>query len=227
MKLTYYGHGCIGLETMGTHIIVDPFISPNPLAKSISLDTVPADYILLTHAHGDHIADVETIARRTKAPIISNFEIVTYYEGKGLTGGHPMNHGGKYSFPFGTVKYVKAIHSSVFPDGTYGGNPGGFVIWNEEGCCYIAGDTALTLDMRLIPLTCPKLDFAVLPIGDNFTMGPEDAAIASEFIACQTVVGCHYDTFGYIKIDHNKARDTFSRKGSTLHLPAIGETIEF
>ena len=140
--------------------------------------------------------------------------------------GHPMNHGGKWVFDFGTVKYVNAIHSSVLPDGTYGGNPGGFVIWNDEVCFYHAGDTALTLDMKLIPDTCPKLDFAILPIGDNFTMDYRDAAIAAEFIQCDTIVGCHYDTFGYIEIDHEAAKKAFQDKGKTLLLPSIGETID-
>lgn len=225
MKLTYYGHGCLGLETRGLHLLIDPFVSGNPLAGAVSIDAIPADHILITHAHGDHVADVETIARRTGAGIISNFEIVSHYEQRGIAG-HPMNLGGKYSFPFGMLKSVTALHSSVFPDGSYGGNPGGFVIWNEEGCIYIAGDTALTLDMQIIPKTCPRLDWAVLPIGDNFTMGYEDAVLAAGFIGCERIIGCHYDTFGYIRIDHDAARKHFNAAGLSLHLPAIGETIQ-
>lgn len=125
------------------------------------------------------------------------------------------------------LKIVVALHSSVFPDGSNGGNPGGFVVWNEEGCCYLAGDTALTQDMTLIPLTCPPLSFAVLPIGDNFTMGSIDAVLAAQFIKCDQIVGCHYDTFGYIEVDHERAVDSFSTVGKTLYLPAIGETLVF
>ena len=225
MKITYYGHAAFGLEVKGKNIIFDPFISPNELAKDIDVKSLKADFILLSHAHGDHVADVETIANNTGATIVSNAEIVGYYGNKKING-HPMNHGGKWKFDFGIVKYVTAIHSSSFPDGTYGGNPGGFVIWNDENCFYFAGDTALTMDMKLIPMTCPKLDFAILPIGDDFTMGYEDAAIASDFIECDTIVGCHYDTFGYIKIDHEAAKNAFAKRGKELILLSIGESRE-
>lgn len=225
MKITYYGHASFGLELKGKNIIFDPFISPNELAKNIDVKKLKADFILLSHAHGDHVADVETIANNTGATIVSNAEIVGYYSNKKING-HPMNHGGKWKFDFGIVKYVNAVHSSSFPDGTYGGNPGGFVIWNDENCFYFAGDTALTMDMKLIPMTCPKLDFAILPIGDDFTMGYEDAAIASDFIECETIIGCHYDTFGYIKIDHEAAKNAFAKRGKELILPPIGETME-
>lgn len=224
MKITYYGHSSILIETKGKKLLFDPFISVNNLANHISIDDIPADYILLTHGHEDHVADTEDIGKRTGATIISNFEIVSWYSSKGLSG-HPLNHGGKSQFDFGIVKYVNAVHSSVLPDGTYGGNPGGFVIWNDEGCCYIAGDTALTMDMKLIPMTCPNLDFAVLPIGDNFTMDYNDAVIASDFIDCNKIIGCHYDTFGYIKIDQDEAKKAFSDKGKELVLLSIGESL--
>jgi len=226
VKLTYYGHSAFGLETMGKNILFDPFISPNELAANIEVSQLKADYILVTHGHQDHVVDVEPIARRTGAKIISNFEIVSWYGEKGLEG-HPMNHGGKFKFDFGIVKYVNAVHSSVLPDGTYGGNPGGFVIWNKEGCFYFAGDTALTMDMKLIPMTCPALDIAVLPIGDNFTMGYEEAMIACDYIDCDRVIGCHYDTFGYIKIDQKAAQKAFEDKGKELILLPIGESLEF
>lgn len=211
---------------MGKNILFDPFISPNELAAKIDISQLKADYILVTHGHQDHVVDVEPIARRTGAKIISNFEIVSWYGEKGLEG-HPMNHGGKFKFDFGIVKYVNAVHSSVLPDGTYGGNPGGFVIWNKEGCFYFAGDTALTMDMKLIPMTCPALDLAVLPIGDNFTMGYEEATIACDYIDCDRVIGCHYDTFGYIKIDQKAAQKAFEAKGKELILLPIGENFEF
>jgi L-ascorbate metabolism protein UlaG (beta-lactamase superfamily) len=225
MKLTYYGHACFLLETKGKKLLFDPFITPNELAQGkVDVDTIEADYILLTHGHQDHVADLEPIAKRTGATLISSFEIVTYYGEKGIQG-HPMNLGGKYSFDFGTVKFVNAVHSSVLPDGTYAANPGGFVIWNEEGCIYIAGDTALTMDMKLIPMTCPKLTAAVLPIGDNFTMGYKDAAIAADFIECSQIIGCHYDTFGWIKIDPEQAKKSFSDKGKELILLPIGDRL--
>ncbi len=224
MEVTFYGHACLSVKTSGKHLLFDPFVSGNPLVKDIRPDDLPADVILVTHAHGDHVADIESVGRRTNAQIISNYEIVTYYEKRGLKG-HPMNIGGQVRMPWGTVKSVIAIHSSEFPDGTYGGNPGGFVVSNAEGTFYVAGDTALTLDMQLIPRTSPPLDFAVLPIGDNFTMGILDAVEAARMIQCTTIIGCHYDTFGYIEIDHQYARKAFADAGMQLLLPAIGETI--
>jgi L-ascorbate metabolism protein UlaG (beta-lactamase superfamily) len=224
MKITFFGHASIGIEVGGKHILVDPFISANPLAENVDINTIKADYILLTHAHGDHILDVEAIAERTKAVIVSNAEIASYYATKGFQA-HPMNHGGSWNFDFGKVKYVNAIHSSSFPDGTNGGNPGGFVIEGEHKNIYIAGDTALTMDMKLIPMRT-KLDLAILPIGDNFTMDIEDAIVASDFIECNKVLGYHYDTFGYIEIDHKAAIQKFSDKGKDLMLLKIGESIE-
>lgn len=224
MKITYYGHAALGLEIAGKNIIVDPFISANELAKHIDVNTLKADYILITHAHGDHILDVETIAKNTGAIIVSNAEIAGYYENKGFKT-HPMNHGGTWDFDFGKVKYVNAIHSSSFPDGSYGGQPGGFVIETENKNVYIAGDTALTYDMKLIPMKNP-LDLAILPIGSNFTMDVDDAAIAAEFLGVTKVMGYHYDTFGYIKIDHEIAKQKFANKHKELILLPIGDFIE-
>ncbi|MCM0667256.1 metal-dependent hydrolase [Flavobacterium tyrosinilyticum] len=224
MKITYYGHASLGIEVGGKHIIVDPFITGNPQAASINLSTIKADYILLTHAHADHVLDVEAIAQNTKAVIVSNAEIASYYAKKGFNS-HPMNHGGSWKFDFGKVKYVNAIHSSSFPDGSYGGNPGGFVIEGEHKNIYIAGDTALTYDMKLIPLRT-KLDLAILPIGNNFTMDVEDAIIASDFVECDKVLGYHYDTFGYIEINHEEAIRKFFDKGKDLMLLPIGDSIE-
>ena len=223
MNVTYYGHACMGIEMNGTHLLFDPFIKDNKLAKEIDIDTIPADYIFLSHGHSDHVADAENIAKRTGAKIVSNFEIVSWFGKKGIEG-HPMNHGGKWKFDFGTVKYVSAIHSSVLPDGSYGGNPGGFVIWDDKKSFYFAGDTAVTFDMKLIPILCPKLDFAILPIGDNFTMGIDEAILASDFIECYKIIGCHYDTFGYIEIDHKSAHNAFANSGKELILLPIGKT---
>lgn len=223
MKITFYGHASLGIEVGGKNIIVDPYITANELASHINIDELKADYILVTHAHGDHVLDVEAIAKRTGAVIVSNAEIAGYFAAKGLKS-HPMNHGGSWKFDFGTVKYVNAIHSSSFNDGTYGGNPGGFVIEGEHKNIYIAGDTALTFDMKLIPLRT-KLDLAIFPIGNNFTMDVEDAIIASDFVECDKVLGCHYDTFGYIKIDKEEAKKKFFDKGKDLMLLEIGDSI--
>ena len=224
MKITFYGHACMGIQINDAHILVDPFISGNPKALHIDVGSIRADYILLTHAHQDHILDAETIAKRTNAVIVSNFEIVTHYGKLGLEG-HPMNHGGRWDFEFGNLKYVNAIHTSSFPDGSYGGQPGGFVIEGEHKNIYIAGDTALTMDMKLIPMKT-KLDLAILPIGDNFTMGVDDAILASDFVGCDKILGCHYDTFGYIEINHEEAKRKFFDKGKDLMLLEIGESIE-
>ena len=224
MDITYLGHASFLMETKGKNIIFDPFISGNPKAGTLDVDSLKADYVLLSHGHSDHVADAETIAKNCGTKIISSFEIVEWF-GKKKIDGHPMNLGGKWDFDFGTVKYVSAVHSSVLPDGTYGANPGGFVIWNEEACFYFAGDTALTMDMKLIPMTCPKLDFAILPIGDNFTMGYEDAAIAAQFIDCDTIIGCHFDTFGFVEIDHAAAVKAFAKLDKKLILPEIGKKV--
>ena len=178
---------------------------------------------MLSHGHEDHVADAERIAKNTGAKIVSNFEIVSWYENKGIAG-HPMNIGGKWNFDWGTVKYVNAVHSSVLPDGTYGGNPGGFVIEIADKTFYYAGDTALTYDMKLLSEQY-QLDFAFLPIGDNFTMGVEDALVASNFIKCDQIIGMHYDTFGYIEIDKSKAQTAFKNNNKELTLLTIGNHI--
>ncbi|WP_203258325.1 metal-dependent hydrolase [Hyunsoonleella ulvae] len=224
MKITFFGHASLGIEIGEFNILIDPFITGNPKANTIDTDALKADYILVTHAHQDHVLDVEAIAKRTGATIVSNYEIVTYYEQKGLSG-HPMNHGGSWQFDFGKVKYVNAIHTSSFPDGSYGGQPGGFIIETENKCIYIAGDTALTYDMKLIGKS-HDLDLAVLPIGDNFTMGVDDAIIASDFIKCDNILGYHYDTFGYIEIDKVKAKAKFDTELKSLTLLDIGASIE-
>ena len=221
MKITYLGHATISIETKDKSILVDPFITGNELAKNIDINKLQADYILITHAHQDHILDVEAIAKRTGAKIISNFEIVSYYENLGFEG-HPMNHGGKWKFDFGTVHYTNAIHSSSFPDGSYGGQPGGFVLETNHHRLYIAGDTSLTYDMKLIPEVIGELDLAILPIGDNFTMGIPEAIKASKFLDCNKILGYHYDTFGYIKIDHKEAISKFSNAKKELTLLPIG-----
>jgi L-ascorbate metabolism protein UlaG (beta-lactamase superfamily) len=226
MKLTYYGHSCFAVVINRFTLLFDPFITPNELAKAVDVNKVAADYILVSHGHEDHLADAEGIAKRTGAMLISNFEIATWFSGQGVNKTHPMNHGGTAKFDFGRVKYVNAIHSSTLPDGSSGGNPGGFVIESAEGNFYYSGDTALTMDMKLIGEST-KLKFAVLCIGDNFTMGAEDAVKAAGFVRCTEIVGVHYDTFPPIKIDHAAAKETFSNAGSRLHLLKPGESRDF
>jgi L-ascorbate metabolism protein UlaG (beta-lactamase superfamily) len=226
MNITYYGHSCFGVEVNGKNILFDPFITPNELAKNIDATNVKADYILISHGHEDHIADAISIAKRTGAKVVCNWEIHSWLNSKGITNTHPMNIGGKWKFEFGNVKCVSAVHSSSLPDGTYGGNPMGFIIEAAEGNFYYAGDTALTYDMKLIG-DYRSINFAFLPIGDNFTMGVDNAIIAAEFIKCRKIIGMHYDTFGYIKVDKEQAIKKFENAGNTLTLFNIGETKEF
>jgi L-ascorbate metabolism protein UlaG (beta-lactamase superfamily) len=223
MDITYYGHSTFGLTLGDKQLLFDPFISPNEKAAHLDIDQIPADYVLLSHGHQDHCADLLPIVQRTGATLVSNFELVSWFQAQGVEKAHPMNHGGSWTFDFGRVKYVNAVHSSSLPDGTYGGNPGGFIVYGEEQTFYYSGDTALHQDMKLIG-EYDDLDFAFLCIGDNFTMGIDDAVRAADFIRCNKVIGMHYDTFGYIKIDHEAAKQKFTSNGKTLLLPGIGET---
>lgn len=225
MHYTSYGHSCFSVVIKGKKILFDPFITYNELAGHIDVDSIEADYIFLSHAHEDHIADCISIASRTGAKVVCSFEIHVWLNNKGITNTHPMNTGGKWSFGFGTVKCVVAQHSSGLPDGSYGGNPMGFVFTSEEGNFYYSGDTALTLDMQLVPQYA-SLGFAVLPVGDNFTMDAKDAVQAAKFVQCRKIVGVHYDTFGFIKIDHAWAQQLFAEEGMQLFLPAPGESLE-
>ena len=226
MQLTYYGHSCFAVKIDGKTLLFDPFITYNDLANQVvEVDQVEADFILVSHGHQDHIADCVRIADRTGALVIANWEIHEWLHKQGITNTHPMNSGGKFDFGVFQVKCVTAHHSSGLPDGSYGGNPMGFIIFTKSGNFYFAGDTALTLDMQLIPRWA-KLNFAVLPIGDNFTMDASDAVVCAEWIGCTRVIGVHYDTFGYIRIDHEKAIRTFADAGAELKLLRIGETIE-
>jgi L-ascorbate metabolism protein UlaG (beta-lactamase superfamily) len=224
MKFTYYGHSCFAIELQGKKVLFDPFITPNELAKNINISSIEADFILLTHGHEDHTADCVQLAKQTGAMVVSSFEVVVWLRKQGLENLHPMNHGGKKDFDFGTLKCVSAVHSSSMPDGSYGGNPMGFVITSNEKNMYISGDTALTADMQFIP-RWGKMDFAVLCIGDNFTMGYEDAVEAAKMVNVTSVIGVHYDTFPYIRINHQQAKQAFANEGITLHLPAIGESV--
>jgi len=195
-KLTYYGHAAFQVETNGIHILIDPFLTGNPAAKTKAED-VAADYILVTHGHGDHVGYTVAIAKRTGAVAVSNSEIARWLSKQGVET-HAMHIGGGYHFPFGYVKLTQALHGSPLPDGSYGGNPGGFLLKLKEGkTLYFAGDTGLFGDMRLIG--DEGLDLAVLPIGDNFTMGPDDALKAVGLLRPKIVLPMHYDTFTVIE----------------------------
>lgn len=226
MNVTYYGHACFSVEIAGQHVLFDPFITSNPLARAIDIKKIPADLILISHGHDDHLGDAVEVAKRTKATIVANFEVAEWLGGKGAPKVHAVNPGGAFDFGVGRAKSVVAIHSSSLPDGTYGGIPSGFVVESSEGNFYYSGDTALTCDMKLIGETT-RLKFAVLCIGGNFTMAADDALRAAEFIQCREIIGVHYDTFPPIKINHASARETFKAGGRTLHLLQIGEQRSF
>ncbi len=225
MQFTYYGQAGFQVVIAGKKILFDPFITENPLAKDIDVKEILPDFIFLSHGHGDHIADVANIAQQSGALVVCNPEVHAYLEKQGVTNVHEVNHGAPVDFGFGKVRAVNAIHSSGLPDGSYGGNPMGFVVTSDEKNFYFAGDTALTLDMQLVPLF-GKMDFAVFPIGGNYTMDYNDAVIAADFSKVDKVVGVHYNTFPYITIDTVKAAEAFQNKGKELLLPAVGETIE-
>ena len=220
MKVTYLGHACVNIDIDGTFFLVDPFISPNPLAKHIDINSIKADYILITHAHADHIA------KRTGAQLITNPEILAHFEALGLSG-HSMNLGGSHRFVDGKVKIkmIKAEHSSSFPDGSYGGNPAGFLIDYNDETIYISGDTALHYDMKIIPHQY-KVNLGIFPIGNNYTMGVRDALTAARFVQVDNVLGVHYDTFPVIKINKESSKQKFKDDHRRLHLIEIGATLD-
>jgi len=226
MKITYYGHACFGAEVAQKALLFDPFITGNELARNIDVKKVPADYILISHGHQDHMGDAVEIAQRTGAMIISNYEITLWFNNQGVEKTHPLNHGGGYRFDFGRVKLVTALHSSNLPDGTYGGNPGRFFVESAQGNLYYSGDTALTMDMKLIGEST-RLNFAALCLGDNFTMGVDDALKAADFVNCREVLGLHYNTFPPIQIDQLAAVRKFKAAGKDLRLLKPGESTSF
>ena len=227
MKIKYLGHSGFQFSLGKFQIVVDPFITHNPLcANKVDLNEVAADFILLTHAHEDHIADAESLAQRTGAVIISVYEVATHFQKLGLEA-IPMNIGGTIDLAFGNIRLVNAVHSSSFPNGKNGGGICcGFVISSENQNFYISGDTALTLDMKLIPMLYQKLDFAILCIGNHFTMGVDDAIVASNFIKCDQIIGCHYNTFPPIEIDKTKSIEKFKSRNKELILMDVGSVKE-
>jgi L-ascorbate metabolism protein UlaG (beta-lactamase superfamily) len=225
MKLTFYGHATFSIEVNGKIILFDPFFTGNPMIPNADPTRIKADYIFLTHGHGDHTGDVVSIAQNTGATVVAPAELSGWLGKQGLQKVHAVNHGGPAPFDFGKVRAVSAIHSSSTPDGVYAGNPVGYVFTTSSGNFYAAGDTALTMDMQLIPLWA-KLDFSVMPIGGNFTMDVADAIHAADFVKCDTVVGIHYNTWPVIAVDTEKAKADFKAAGKKLLLPAPGETID-
>jgi L-ascorbate metabolism protein UlaG (beta-lactamase superfamily) len=223
MKTTYYGQSTIIIETGGKRLLFDPFITPNPAAKDIDIHSLKPDYILVSHGHGDHVADLVAIQKSSGAKVICIAEIANWLGKQGIEA-HGMNIGGGFNFEFGRVKMVNAVHSSTMPDGASGGNPAGFVLTAEGKKIYYAGDTALTYDMKL--LADENLDWAFLPIGDNYTMGVDDAIKSTDFFNCKNIIGVHYDTFPVIEINKDEAVAKFIKAGINIKLPAIGETIE-
>jgi L-ascorbate metabolism protein UlaG (beta-lactamase superfamily) len=223
MKVTYYGHSCFSVELNRKHLLFDPYITPNPLAKAVKIKDIRSDYIIISHGHDDHLADAAKIAKKTQASVIANFEVAEWLNKKGVPKVISVNPGGCVDFDFGRVKSVNAVHSSSMPDGAYGGVASGFVVESKEGNFYYSGDTALTADMKLIGDTT-KLTFAALCIGDHFTMGVEDAVRAAGFVQCNEILGVHYDTFPEIQINHAQAQEKFKAAGRTLHLLKIGES---
>ncbi len=223
MKTTYYGQSTIMIEAEGKKLFFDPFITPNPAAKHIDINALKPDYILVSHGHGDHVTDLIAVQKSSGAKVICIAEIADWLNGRGIENVHGMNIGGGFNFDFGRVKMVNAVHSSTMPDGSSGGNPAGFVLYSEGKKIYFAGDTALTYDMKL--LEDENLDWAFLPIGDNYTMGVDDAIKATLFINCKNVIGIHYDTFPVISIDKDDVVEKFIKAGVNIKLPAIGEEI--
>jgi len=225
MKLTFYGHSAFALEIAGQRILIDPFLTGNPV-NTTPADQVQADFIVVSHGHGDHVGDTIEIARRTNALVISNHEICLWLQKQGVARTHDMHLGGSHQFPFGNLKLTVAHHGSVLPDGTYGGNPAGLLFRTAEGNVYHAGDTALFSDMSLIGAA--GLKAAILPVGDNYTMGPEDSLAAIRLLQPQLAIPCHYSTFPLISQDieqwsqqvrqHTNARPLVMAPGSTVEI---------
>ncbi|WP_054948594.1 metal-dependent hydrolase [Numidum massiliense] len=229
MNMTWHGQSCFEIEHEGTRLIIDPFLTGNPLAKKAAKD-VKVDYILLTHGHNDHVGDTVAIAKQNDATVIATFELATYMEWQGVKA-HGMQHGGSYRFDFGRVKMTLAFHGSAYqPDGEetfiYTGQPAGLLLFLGDKTIYHAGDTALFGDMKLLG-EFENVDLAMLPIGDNFTMGPDDAVIAAEWVGAKAVVPMHYNTFPVIEQDPHAFVCKLEAKGIKGFVPESGVAFRF
>ncbi|KQR69544.1 metal-dependent hydrolase [Pedobacter sp. Leaf176] len=224
MNLTYYGQSCFLIEADGKKFLFDPFIKHNSLAKHIDTSKIEADYILVSHGHSDHVADLVELAKQTNAQVFAMVEVAKWIKEQGVENGIDINFGTQ-QLPFGKLRTVWAVHSSSNPDGSYGGNPAGFVLNLMGKQIYFAGDTALTQEMKLLA-ELHNLDYAILPIGGHYTMDVDDAVIAAKYIDCDQIIGVHYNTFPAISIDTEDAVAKFKRENKTLLLPQVGETIE-
>jgi len=223
-KVTWYSHASFLIETDKARLLVDPFLTGNPLAP-VKADEVEADYIFISHGHGDHVGDSVPIAKRTGATVVSNFEIQNWITAQGVENVHPLHIGGGFDWPWGRVKLTIAHHGSMLPDGSYGGNPGGFLFYIDGKKIYHACDTGLFYDMKLIGEE--GIDLAILPIGDNFTMGPDDALRAVKLIEPRQVVPIHYNTFDVIKQDAQAwAIRVKKETGADVAVMKPGDTIE-
>lgn len=221
IKLTWYGHAAMGLEVGQHKLLVDPFLTGNP-AATLTPEDVQADFILVSHGHGDHVGDAVAIAKRTGATVISNFEICNWMQAQGVSA-HAQHIGGGYQHPFGYLKLTLALHGSGLPDGSYGGNPAGFLLTAEGRKVYLACDTGLFGDMQLIGEE--GLDLAVLPIGDNYTMGPDDALRAARLLQARHYIPVHYNTWDLIAQDPNAwAKRVEVATGAQVHVIKPGES---
>jgi L-ascorbate metabolism protein UlaG (beta-lactamase superfamily) len=223
LKLTYHGHSCFELEADGKRIIVDPFITGNSHAK-IKPEEVKVDAVLVSHGHGDHVGDAVQIAKANGCVVVSNFEIANWVGAQGVEV-HGMHIGGSFVFPFGRVKLTPAIHGSSLPDGSYGGMPAGILIWMGGKCVYYAGDTGIHSEMALYGRLNP-IDLALLPIGDNFTMGIDDAVEAAVMCAAKEAVPIHYETFPVIPADPHEFVKKCQARGVNARVVGFGETVE-
>ena len=225
--LTSHGHATFTLDTGHHKLVIDPFFAPNNPVADIEVSAVQADFILITHGHGDHVADVVQLAKNTGATCICNFEIQEWLLNQDVEKVHPMHIGGGHDFDFGHLKLTIAHHGSMLPDGSNGGNPAGLLITlNNDKRIYFAGDTALTYDMKLIGET-GGVDLAILPIGDNFTMGPHDAVLAARFSGARHVIPCHYDTWPLIAQDGQSfSKDLMDKTEIASTLLKAGESYQ-
>lgn len=224
VRATWFSHACFLIESAKAKVLIDPFLTGNPLA-AVKADTVQADYILVSHGHGDHVGDAVAIAKRTGATVIANFEVHNWLAAQGVKNGHPQHIGGGFNYPWGRVKLTIAHHGSALPDGSYGGNPCGFLLTVDGKTIYHACDTGLFYDMKLIGEE--GIDLAILPIGDNFTMGPDDALRAVKLIQPKRAVPIHYNTFDMIKQDpHAWAARVEQETAAKVVVMKPGDTIE-